>query len=51
MDTDTVNKLEQKLSDLKTRWPPPCHFVPVSMWQELEDLEEQIKNAKAKKDK
>ena len=33
-------KLELKLDDLKKRWPP--HSVPISMWQEREDLEEEL---------
>ena len=33
-------ELEAKLADLKERWPP--HSVPPSMWQELEDLEQEL---------
>ena len=38
--TDRRKKLEAKLADLKQRWP--AHSVPVSMWQELEALEEEL---------
>jgi len=40
--SDKVKELEEKLADLKGRWP--AHSVPPSMWQELEELE------KAKRD-
>lgn len=43
-DGDKVKELEQKLADLKARWP--AHSVPVSMWQELEELEEALEKAK-----
>ena len=46
METERIREIEQKIADLKTRWP--AHSVPPSMWQELEDLEEEL--AKAKKD-
>jgi len=44
MSTDRVKELEEKLADLKARWP--AHSVPLSMWQELEDLEEELEKAK-----
>jgi HAMP domain-containing protein len=35
-----IKELEDKLADLKARWP--AHSVPPSMWQELEELEEEL---------
>lgn len=43
-DGDKVKELEEKLADLKGRWP--AHSVPISMWQELEELEEALEKAK-----
>ena len=40
MDIDRVKELEARLADLKGRWP--AHSVPISMWQELEELEEEL---------
>ena len=40
MDIDRVKELEARLADLKGRWP--AHSVPISMWQELENLEEEL---------
>lgn len=39
MDTDRVKEIEEKIADLKARWP--AHSVPPHMWQQLEELEEQ----------
>ena len=44
---DRVKELEEKLADLKGRWP--AHSVPPSMWQELETLEEELERAKGDK--
>ncbi len=44
MDAAKVKELEEKLADLKARWP--AHSVKPSMWQELEELEEELKKAK-----
>ncbi len=41
-----IRRLEEEIADLKLRWPP--HSVPVSMWQRLETLEEDLERAKAK---
>ena len=41
---DTIKEVEQKIADLKARWP--AHSVPPRMWQELEELEEQLEKAK-----
>jgi len=37
---DRRTELEAKLADLKKRWP--AHSVPLSMWHELEELEEEL---------
>lgn len=41
--TDKRKEIEQKIDDLKARWP--AHSVPPKMWQELEELEDQLKKA------
>lgn len=46
MSTDRIKELEEKLADLKARWP--AHSVPPSMWHELEQLEEELEKAKGK---
>lgn len=40
---DRIKALENKIEDLKLRWP--AHSVPPSMLQELEDLEEELESA------
>jgi len=40
MATDKVREIEEKIADLKARWP--AHSVPISMWQELEELETEL---------
>ncbi len=44
MESNKVKDIEAKIADLKARWPP--HSVPPSMWQQLEDLEEELEKAK-----
>ncbi len=44
MDTDRVREIEEKIADLKARWP--AHSVPPHMWQQLEELEEQLEQAR-----
>ena len=44
MGIDRRKELEEKLADLKSRWP--AHSVPPSMWQQLEELEEELEKAK-----
>ncbi|MFC1971046.1 histidine kinase [Chloroflexota bacterium] len=44
MSKETVREIEEKIADLKARWP--AHSVPPSMWQQLEKLEEQLEEAK-----
>lgn len=38
-----VKEIGAKLADLRGRWP--AHSVPPRMWQQLEDLEEELKLA------
>lgn len=44
MSDDKVSEIEAKITDLKARWP--AHSVPISMWQELEKLEDELDKAK-----
>jgi hypothetical protein len=41
---ERIKELEDKLADLKARWP--AHSVPPSMWQELEKLEEELEKVR-----
>ena len=45
MDNKYIMELEEKISDLKARWP--AHSVPPHMWQQLEEVEEKLEAAKA----
>lgn len=44
MSSDKVKEIEEKIADLKARWP--AHSVPPRMWQELEELEDELKEAR-----
>jgi len=44
MSEDKVREIEDKIADLKARWP--AHSVPPSMWQQLKELEAQLEEAK-----
>ena len=44
MSKETVRKIEEKIADLKARWP--AHSVPPSMWQQLEELEDELEKAR-----
>ena len=44
MSTDKIKELEEKIADLKARWP--AHSVPTLMWQQLEELEDELEKAK-----
>jgi cell division protein ZapA (FtsZ GTPase activity inhibitor) len=48
MTDDKVREIEEKIADLKARWPP--HSVPPSMWQQLEELEAELEEAKRAED-
>jgi hypothetical protein len=41
---EKVKEIENKIADLKARWP--AHSVPPSMWQQLEELEAELEEAK-----
>ncbi|MEA2007926.1 MAG: histidine kinase [Chloroflexota bacterium] len=40
MANKRIQELEEKIADLKKRWPP--HSVPAALLQELDDLEEEL---------
>ncbi len=44
MKTDKVKEIEDKIADLKARWP--AHSVPPRMWQQLEELEDELQDLK-----
>jgi hypothetical protein len=44
VSNDRVREIEEKIADLKARWP--AHSVPPSMWQQLEELEDKLKEVK-----
>jgi len=44
MSNNKIKKLEEKIADLKARWP--AHSVPPNMWQELEKLEDELEKSK-----
>ena len=48
MDTKRIKEIEEEIADLKARWP--AHSVPPSMWQQLEELEEKLEQAKRELD-
>jgi hypothetical protein len=44
VSNDRVKEIEEKIADLKARWP--AHSVPPSMWQQLEELEDELEEEK-----
>jgi len=44
VNKERIKEIEGKIADLKARWP--AHSVPASMWQELEQLEDELEKAK-----
>jgi hypothetical protein len=44
LNNDKVRESEEKIADLRARWP--AHSVPPSMWQQLEELEDELEKAK-----
>jgi len=42
---DKVKEIEERIADLKARWP--AHSVPPSMWQQLEELEVELEKARS----
>jgi hypothetical protein len=47
MSEDNIKEIEEKIAELKARWP--AHSVPPSMWQQLEELEDKLEKAKEAK--
>ena len=45
MKTERIEELEEKIDDLQKRWP--AHSVSPALFQELEDLEEELARAVA----
>ena len=43
MTTDRAREIEQKITELKARWP--VHSAPPRLWEELEELESELKEA------
>ena len=43
VDEDRVREIEEKIAELERRWP--AHSAPPNMWQELESLENELKEA------
>jgi hypothetical protein len=48
MDEMKVREIEQKIAELEKRWP--AHSVPTGMWEELEELEFQLRQAQEESD-
>ena len=46
---ERIKELEEKLADLLARWPP--HSVPLQMWQQREELEEELERLKKETEK
>lgn len=44
MSDEKIREIEEKIADLKARWPP--HSVPPSMWMHLEELEDELEAAR-----
>jgi hypothetical protein len=40
---EKIKEIEEKIADLKARWP--AHSVRPSMWKQLEDLEDELEKA------
>jgi cell division protein ZapA (FtsZ GTPase activity inhibitor) len=43
MNNQRIQELQEKIADLKKRWP--AHSVPPAMMRELDDLEEELAEA------
>ena len=46
MTSERVKELEEKITDVKGRWPRPPHSVPPQMLEQLDELEDELKEAK-----
>jgi len=49
MSDDKVKEIEERLAALKKQWP--AHSVPPAMLQQLDDLEDELEEAKKKQGK
>lgn len=47
MEIESIKAIEDEIAELKARWP--AHSVPPKMWQQLEELEEKLEQAKKQK--
>jgi len=45
MENEHIKEIEEAIAELKARWP--AHSVKPNMLQQLEELEEKLKQAKA----
>ena len=43
MNRGRIREIEEEIAELKGRWP--VHSVPPQMWQELEELEDELREA------
>jgi hypothetical protein len=43
VDRDRVDEIKRKIAELKARWP--AHSVRPAMWEELEELEDELREA------
>ena len=48
MENERIKEIQEEIADLKAKWP--AHSVPTSMWQQLEELEEKLEQAKKELD-
>ncbi len=44
MSEGKIIEIEEKIADLKARWP--AHSMPTSMWPQMEGLEEELEGAR-----
>jgi hypothetical protein len=48
MNDKRIEEIEEQIAELKARFP--AHSVPPHMWQQLEELEEKLEQAKNERD-
>ena len=44
MENERIRRIKEEIAELKARWP--AHSVSPSMWLKLEELEEELEQAK-----
>ena len=44
MSSERIREIETKIAELEASWP--AHSVKTSMWQQLEELEEELERAR-----